>query len=297
VGTIVAFQNFKPILKMGSPLSSVKLLLAAATSSRPKYRALWRAALRPFVRHGEFSVRYRCYERFYRTMLRMSDLNSDFLSARELALGDTYCLDRSFRPTRVLDGGGNTGLFTLRVAAMTEAGAVPPKIIVCEPLPRNIEQIQKHLAMNGVEAEIRPYCLGGRRRTIPFYCRAANQSSFDEAEPYDRVLEIDVILLEDVIGTGEGSGAEERILIKLDIEGMEVEALQAFVPTEQRAVYVVGELHDVQRNAGGMERLFAEHGWTFELFATDTHTSNFRACSPAAVPLLSWAHRIEAVEV
>jgi hypothetical protein len=108
------------------------------------------------------------------------------------------------------------------------------------------------------------------------------------------VLEIDVVLLQDVIGSGtdseDGSGGAERILVKLDIEGIEVEALQAFVPVERRAVYLVGELHDLQRNAGFLERLFAEHGWTFELFATDTHTSNFRACSPAAVPLLAWAN-------
>ena len=53
-----------------------------------------------------------------------------------------------------------------------------------------------------------------------------------------------VILLHDAIG----SSPAERILIKLDIEGMEIEALSEFVPNEQRAVCIVGELHEYAVN-------------------------------------------------
>jgi len=102
-------------------------------------------------------------------------------------------------------------------------------------------------------------------------------------------MEIPVVLLQDVIGDYPA----ERILIKLDIEGMEVEALSAYLPQERRAVYIVGELHDFPKNAPLMEDLFRNHGWTLELFDIDTETSNFRACSPAAVPLVSWAARMQ----
>jgi FkbM family methyltransferase len=284
----MAFPNAKRILKIGSPLSSLKLLLTVSGSSRPKYRALSLTLLKPSVHDGEFSIRYRCYERFYKTFLRMSDLDADFLSTREICVNDIYHLDRAFNPDVVIDGGGNIGLFTLRAAA-SPLKKTSTKLIVCEPLPRNSKQIQRHFDVNGVLAEILPYCLGGTRRTIPFYCRAANESSFDSSAPYDTIMDIPVVLLNDAIG----SSPAERILIKLDIEGMEVEALSAFVPGEKRAVYVVGELHEHPVNAPILEQLFAEHGWTFEFFDVDTQTSSFRACSPSAAPLLAWARSIQ----
>jgi len=281
----MAFPDVKRILQIGSPLSSLKLLLVVTLYSRPKFKTLAHALLQPFVHKGAISIRYTCYERFYKTFLRTSDLQADYLSTRELCVDDIYQLDRNFKSDLVIDGGGNIGLFSLRAAA-----AYPSvKIVVCEPLPRNIEQIQRHLDVNGVQAEILPKCLGGTRRTIPFYCRGANESSFDAAEPYEKVMEIPVVLLQDAIG----SSSAQRILIKLDIEGMEVEALAAFVPTEQRAIYIVGELHHYPVNAPIMERLFRDHGWTLELFDVDEVTANFRACSPAAVPLLSWAAKVK----
>ncbi len=115
----MAFSNVKRILGIGSPLSSFKLLLIQSMSSRPKYRTLARGLLGPFIHNGEVSIRYRCYERFYRTFLRTTDLSADLLSTSELCFRDIYHLDhdRSFAPDVVIDGGGNIGLFTLRAAA------------------------------------------------------------------------------------------------------------------------------------------------------------------------------------
>jgi FkbM family methyltransferase len=277
----MAFSNFKKSLHIGSPISTLKLLLVVTLYSRPRFKSLAYALLGPFIHKGQISIRYRCYERFYKSFLRTSDLQADYLSTRELCVSDAYHLDRSFKPDLVIDGGGNIGLFSLRAAA-----AYPSvKIIICEPLPRNIEQIQRHLEVNGVRAEILANCLGGTRRTIPFYCREANESSFDGVRPYEKIMEVPVVLLADAIG----SSAAQRMLIKLDIEGMEIESLTAFVPTEQRAVYVVGELHNYPVNAPLMKRLFRDNGWTLELIDIDVATSGFRACSPSAVPLLSWA--------
>jgi FkbM family methyltransferase len=281
----MAFPNVKRILRIGSPLSSLKLLLVVTFYSRPRFEALAHALLRPFVHNGMISIRYRCYERFYKTFLRTADLQADYLSTRELCVNDIYHLDRNFKPDLVIDGGGNIGLFSLRAAAAYPSA----QIVICEPLPRNVEQIQRHLEGNGVQAEILPNCLGGTRRTLPFYCRGANESSFDAAEPYDKVMEIPVVLLQDAIG----SSPAQRILIKLDIEGMEVEALTALLPTEHRPIYIVGELHQYPVNSPIMERLFRENGWMLELFDTDEVTSSFRACSPSAISLLSWPARVK----
>src|SRR5271154_3200866 len=111
------FPNVKRILQIGSPLSSLKLLLVVSAYSRPKFEKLAHALLRPFVHKGTISIRYRCYERFYQTFLRTSDLHADFLSTRELSVNDVYYLDRNFNADLAIDGGGNIGLFSLRAAA------------------------------------------------------------------------------------------------------------------------------------------------------------------------------------
>jgi FkbM family methyltransferase len=278
----MAFQNLKKIVSIESPLNSWKLLLVAAAFSRPKFR-VWLMLLRPFIHNGMIPVRYRCNGRHLQIFLRISDLSSDFLSFIELGASDTYDLDHEFHPDLVIDGGGNIGLFTLR-AATTESSisGTPMKLVICEPLPRNVEHIQRHIEGNRIEAEILQGCLGGTHRSIPFYCREAIDSSFDSEKPYTSVIDMPVYLLRDAIG----SHPAERILIKLDIEGMEIEALGAFLPSEHRPVYLVGELHQVSVNAVLMQQLFSRAGWPFEISTVIDDHALFKACSPAALPFL-----------
>lgn len=289
----MAFSHVKDIVSIGSPLSSWKLLLATGIFTRPRYRALWYALLWPFIHKGEISIRYRCSGRYVTMFLRVSELLSDLQCALELVVRDEYRLDPDFHPDLVIDGGANIGVFTLRAAAVALSNNSAAKFVVCEPMDHNIQQIKKHLDINRMHAEIRRGCLGGTRRSMPFYRRESINSSFDPAKPYDSVIDVPVYLLEDAIA----SHPAKQILIKLDIEGMEVETLSAFVPTERRAIYLVGELHDVSINAPIMERLFEENGWTYELGEFADDQALFRACSPAALPLLPSMSSIKKVTV
>jgi len=282
----MAFENVRRILGMGSLLSSWKLLLVSASISRPKYRSLCLGLLKPFIKDGQISLRYRCYSRYLHSYVRLSDFASDLVITREQCAEGTYHLEIGFHPDLVIDGGGNIGLFTLRAAAAAAAtGQRATKIVICEPLPRNLEQIEKHLKINAVEAEILPACLGGANRSISFYCRDAIDSSFDPQKPFTNVIEMPVYSLREVISRYPA----ERILIKLDIEGMEVEALSTYIPEEKRPVYIVGELHDFSVNASPITKLFADHGWKFEFNSIADDHANFRACSPVAVPMVQWA--------
>lgn len=278
----MAFDNVASIMSIHSPLSSFKLLCVAASFSRPKLRPLWQSMLQPFVHDGEVDVHYRCAESDQKIHLRMSELESDFLSTLELGARDTYNLDNGFHPDLVIDGGGNIGLFTLRVSALESAAGNKPDFIIYEPLPHNSEQCRRHLEENHVKARIVNACLGGTRRSLPFYWREAVKSSFDPSKPYQKVVEMPVHLLKDAIGDSPA----KRILIKLDIEGMEVEALSAFLPEEDRPVYIVGEVHNVSVNIPLMEQLFDAYNWSYDFGPVVDAETTFHACSPAALPLL-----------
>jgi FkbM family methyltransferase len=195
-----------------------------------------------------------------------------------LAVRHVYKLDTSFGPDLVVDCGGNTGMFSLAAAAVYPSA----EIVICEPIPSNLERIRKHLLFNGVAAEVLPLCIGGSHRTIPFYVREANQSSFDSNKPYTRKLEVEVSTLADVL---DGRDAQ-RVYIKLDIEGMEIETLESYVPGETRAVYITGELHGHKENSRQLERIFGDKGWDLRFEDVSDQGSVFEAYSPAALALL-----------
>jgi hypothetical protein len=70
------------------------------------------ALLRPFVRHGEIAVHYRCQDRKYTAFIRVADLQSDWQTVQEVAVEQVYRMPPEFVPDLIIDGGGNTGLFT-----------------------------------------------------------------------------------------------------------------------------------------------------------------------------------------
>jgi FkbM family methyltransferase len=242
------------------------------------------ALLQPFTRDGQVPLHYRCYGREMKCFIRLSDLQSDLQSVFELTLRDNYDLDLGFCPELVIDAGGNIGLFTLRAAAGTAAAnGSPAELVICEPLKRNLKQIERHMRLNHVQAKTLAGCIGGFHRSIAFYCRAALDSSFEPDKPYDNVVDVPVYTLEDAIG----NSTAKRILIKLDIEGMEIEVLREFVPKERRAVYIVGELHHFEKNSETLKGIFREHGWRFTYRSVQDDHANFQACSPTALPLLA----------
>ena len=270
----MAFPNLKRILRSSTGRDKLKLALLAAAFSRPRFRGAALLLLRPFVRNGQLPLHYHDGGRTLVVYLREAELQSDFQSFRELAIERVYTLEPDFAPDVVVDGGGNIGMFSLRA----EAAYPGVRKVICEPVPANCALIQQIMNANRIKSDLQQVCLGGTRRTIPFYVREAVASSFDPMKPYDRQMDVPVILLADTIPDNA-----RRVVLKLDIEGMEIEALQTYLPGEKRAVCIHGELHDHAKNHDAFERLFQEHGWALK-FEEITHDGSiFKALSPAAL--------------
>ena len=257
----------------------LKLSLLQSVASRPRYAAFANALTAPFYRNGEMPIRFSYAGKTFKVYIRKSDQESDCYSVMEIAVHRIYehGLDPDFAPDLILDGGGNIGLFTLIASA-----AYPrAQLITCEPVPWNISQIEKHLALNGVGTDLRPVCIGGSPATIRFYCREANQSSFDPGKPYSSEMNVEVLPLADIL-----QGDHQRLLIKLDIEGMEIVALESYVPVETRAVFIIGELHNHKENHAALERICCAHDWSLRFSGVSDAGSVFEAWSPAARPFV-----------
>src|SRR5262245_22947652 len=167
------FQQARRILRHISGSSCLKLLVATASYSRPFLAGPCSWLLRRFARDGKLEITYRTNGQSRHIFLRTSQLRSDLYSALELAVGNCYRMDTLPEPEIIIDGGGNTGLFTLAAAARWPLA----RAIICEPVPDNLAVLREHLNLNHLSAEVLPICLGATSGHARFYCREANEGS------------------------------------------------------------------------------------------------------------------------
>jgi FkbM family methyltransferase len=265
------FTQARQIIRRTSGLSRLKLLMATASFSRPWLAGPCSLFLRLLSRDGKLSIQYRTNGLPRRIFLRLAHLQSDLCSALELAVGDCYSLSGLKEPAFIVDGGGNTGLFTLAALARWPRAHV----VICEPVPDNLAILKEHLAINGAQAELLPVCLGGAEGRAQFYCREANQGSFDADLPYRSVIEVRVQTLSEICRGHE----DEEILVKLDIEGAEIEVLEEFLSQPRPRTTIIGELHRHQSQKSTVCEILKHSGWRARFLHEDGETSQFQLFS------------------
>lgn len=279
------FQQARRIIRHSSGSSRIKLLAATASYSRPMLAGPCSLLLRRFARDGKLEIQYRTNGQSRRIFLRTSQLRSDLCSALELAVGDCYRLGVMPEPELIIDGGGNTGLFTLAAAARWPQA----KVTICEPVPDNLAVLQEHLQLNHLKAEVLPICLGAAAGHARFYCREANQGSFSNDLPYTSEIKVRVRTLSDVCGDLTG----RPTLIKLDIEGAEVDVLEEFLRWPRQRMTIIGELHRTRQQKPRLSDLLRRHRWKSHFFDESEHCSQFHLFSPdVALALPSGERRV-----
>jgi FkbM family methyltransferase len=126
---------------------------------------------------------------------------------------------RTLRPGAVVyDVGANVGFYTLLSARLVGRAG---RVLAFEPLPRNLEYLNRHLALNDVRnVLVMPVAVGREGGTALFDAgRDPSEGRLSE----DGGLEVTVVSLDEVGAQGEVPPPD---LIKMDIEGAELEALR-----------------------------------------------------------------------
>jgi hypothetical protein len=131
-----------------------------------------------------------------------------------------------------------------------------------------------------VDAVVLPVALGGSPGKARFYCREANQGSFSADLPFQSQIEVRVQTLSEICRGHDG----QETLIKLDIEGAEVEALKEFLSFERCRTTIVGELHQQQIQKPKLCQLVERAGWKAMFINEDTHCSHFHLFSSDRAP-------------
>jgi FkbM family methyltransferase len=240
--------------------------------SRPRWRGEALTILRRLGNDdGTFWASYKQDGRTIQCCLRIAELASDLQSFLEVAIRDCYRVPRDARFRTIIDGGANTGLFTLgAMARWPEA-----KAIMIEPLAENVELIRRNLEANGMAAVVVEAALAREAGLATFYLRAANTGSLIATREHSGQREVPAMTLSSVYQQFADRNA--ACLIKLDIEGAEVEVLDEFLG--QRGVgpiLVVGELHWHKSTQRRMEAIVARHGYGVEYLEEFEECALFR---------------------
>jgi len=103
------------------------------------------------------------------------------------------------------------------------------KILALEPDPLNLERLKQNVALNKLTAiEILPVGLWSKKETLVFFPNQELASSvYHKGKNSDKGIEIEVDALDNILKGLTG----QRIFIKMNIEGAEINALPAFTET------------------------------------------------------------------
>ena len=147
----------------------------------------------------------------------------------------------------VLDIGANVGLFSWRVQACRPAA----RVVAFEPAGSNYERLRAVFAALRVDGEARHQACGREAGTATLFLRNSVTHSLDPGWHRDLDLgagseTVEVITVD---GACAGAGITTVDLLKVDVEGAELQVLQGASATLRRTGHIVLEYHTEELRA------------------------------------------------
>ena len=172
---------------------------------------------------------------------------ADYLVFGEMVMGGYKWPDNATnRPTAVVDGGANIGLFSLFARAMFPG----VKLSCYKPDKDNLIQLRRNLEANNIAADVVPKALWSKTAEL-FFHPGESYSGFVDANPSP--YSISCIL----------PTVPDGCWLKLDIEAAEYEVLPALLKAGAKPAIISMEIHDFNRRGQQLLSLLKTHGYTW----------------------------------
>lgn len=195
----------------------------------------------PYCFHIRFALEGKLYDWWMRVA---SGPDTDMLKYFELGklpeAGVFTIMHRALRAgDTAIDGGANNGMFSLFMSQCVGPGG---KIIAFEPDPWNLECLRANLAINNItNVEVREQALWSEIKELPFYRREC----YGLSSLYEHVVECEAFE-KIAVPSARLHDIEQPVrLIKLDVEGAELEALRGAGRHLRGCPYFVCEWNDI----------------------------------------------------
>ncbi len=170
---------------------------------------------------------------------------ADYIIGGELLKGSYKVPD--FEPKIIIDGGANIGMFAIH----SNSYFPQAKLICYEPDKDNVQQLQKNLDLNNIEAEIRKLGLWSKETILYYHVSESHIGFIDENPPGTPIP----CTLPEI---------KSDCWLKLDIEGAEYEVLPALFQKGQYPRWISMEIHYFNTKGESLLTLLREHGYEIE---------------------------------
>ncbi len=212
-----------------------------------------------------------------------ADTRTEYHRATSL-VGERAVVESLLRDVResdiVYDVGANIGTHTCFVGKRLRSGTV----IAFEPMPRNVVRLRHNLSANVPAGrwEVAEFALSNENGSGTLAVESQNYGEGKHALSADGELEIDVFRGETLVEDGTFPLPD---VLKIDVEGAELQVLEGFGErlSDIRAVYA--ELHhelsaDYGTSTENIETYLRDHGFEVERLSERSDAYHIRAVQP-----------------
>lgn len=263
--------------------------MAGSRRAHPSFSAVWNAGADWHSRRELIGLWARRYKRVAgrKLLRRLAKSPEPFIDLRlpgcRLRLrrkdgGDHASLFENFfeipyeradfgEPRLVVDAGAHVGCFSARIHQWFPNA----EIIAFEPEPENARLLAENFELNGLRGKAVAKALWIEDTTLEFLAGRSNSGrlagssgAFDEERIANR-LSHSVKVSATSLRTVLGERLKEVGLLKLDIEGAELDVLDRELPNLSNDTVILCELHFLDKNRARFEEILAKHGWAGRL--------------------------------
>ncbi|MEI6735767.1 MAG: FkbM family methyltransferase [Actinomycetes bacterium] len=215
------------------------------------YRAMSLARVARYYKQHE-TERFRVLETKSGVTLYYRTNRGDIQGIREIFIDEIYRLPEGVEVTGLVDFGANIGLATVWLATTYKLTGV----IAVEPLPENARLLRTNVRANNIACQVIEAAVGTTTGITYF----AETSESNLGHVADTGREIPLVDVREIVNELSFS----RPLLKMDIEGMEGELLQAIDPVWTRKfVAMVMEMHPGIVNVGELAQIITDQGFDY----------------------------------
>jgi len=215
------------------------------------YRAMSLARVARYYKQHE-TERFRVLETKSGVTLYYRTNRGDIQGIREIFIDEIYRLPEGVEVTGLVDFGANIGLATVWLATTYNLTGV----IAVEPLPENARLLRTNVRANNIACQVIEAAVGTTTGVTYF----AETSESNLGHVADAGRQIPLIDVREIVNELSFS----HPLLKMDIEGMEGELLQAIDPVWTRKfVAMVMEMHPEIVNVGELVQIISAQGFDY----------------------------------
>jgi FkbM family methyltransferase len=160
-----------------------------------------------------------------------------------------------FEPTHIMDCGGHIGLFTLTALHRFPQSAAT----VFEPNPDNLPYLKRQISRNELAAELVTSAVSTRDGKIEFAIGSScSGKMLMDSTAIDNVISVPTVDLKKLLDHSK----PQRLLLKMDIEGAEMEVLPHILPSLPATTALFFETHGGDPDWNSIQSLLAQYGFT-----------------------------------